>query len=474
MDKIIRSLLRIGIITYGLLHFLTIWIQVEWLEQALGFTGISMLILTLLHINIRNFKLPFFIFVIAIFVLFYSDTDVSEGFHYGMLQMRGIIGLLIVIPMISYVLREEPYIEDIMALFHQFISTSKRFYLSIVAFTQIIAYFLLFGSITMMHQFINIILKDQTSLAWENYKATALLRGFALSTMWVISIPSFIFAVETLGASLSITIFQGMAMAILGTTMAVIFAHFQEKKFGVTLTPILQSEIVKAVANASPQEIRVRKVIEFGLLFITLFGTVFLIHGLFAIQLMILIPLVIIGWVISFYTIKGRTKKIPPMLVQYYKHDLTNQAYQLSVMLAVGLLIYALNQTNFSNVTVESLSYVQEALPFLNVLSLLPFIIIFLGFVGLGPLTVMVLVAGILESMNFPYPPELIVLSVTSGSVISILISPLIMPVIVLSVANKLSLFTNGFKFNWKYAVAFYMLVQLYIQTVVYFGFFTS
>src|SRR5699024_7669131 len=149
--------------------------------------GISMFILTLLHLKIRYFKLPLFILTIGILILIYSHTSLLDGFHYGMLQMRGIIGLLIVMPIISYVLREEPYIEDIMALFHQFIHTSKRFYFSIVAFTQIIAYFLLFGSITMMHQFINIILKDQTSLAWENYKGTALLRGFALSTMWVIS-----------------------------------------------------------------------------------------------------------------------------------------------------------------------------------------------------------------------------------------------------------------------------------------------
>lgn len=473
MNKILSSLLRITIMTYALLHFLTTFIQVEWVEKTLGFVGVSILFLTLLHLKIRYFKLPLSIFVIGMLILFYSHTSLLDGLHYGMLQMRGIIGLLIIMPIISYALREEPYIEDIMALFHQFIHTSKRFYFSIVAFTQIITYFLLFGSITMMHQFINIILKDQTSLVWENYKGTALLRGFALSTMWVVSIPSFIFAVETLDASLSVTIIQGMVIAIFGTIMAVLFAHVQEKRFGVNLTPTLQAEIIKVTANASPKEVRVRKIIEFGMLFITLFGTVFLIHGLFAVRLMILIPLVIIAWVLSFYIIKRRIKKIPTMLAQYYQHDLTYQAYQLSVMLAVGVLIYALNQTNFSTITVDSLTFIQEALPFINVLFLLPFIIILLGFIGLGPLTVMVLVAGILESMHFPYPPELIVLSITSGSVISILISPLIMPVIVLSEVNKLSLLTNGLKFNWKYAVAFYMLVQLYIQTAVYFGFFT-
>lgn len=358
-----------------------------------------------------------------------------------------------------------------MALFHRFIHTSRKFYFSIVAFTQIISYFLLFGSITMMHQFVNIILKDQQSIAWENYKGTALLRGFALSTMWVISIPSFIYAVETLGASLWIAILQGMGMAFLGTIMAVIFSYFQEKKYGADLTPTLQAEIAKAIVNASSKEVRVKKVIEFSLLFLTLFGTIFLIHALFHVKLMTLIPMVIIAWVVSFYLIKRKVYKLPFIFKHYFQHDLTDQAYQLSVMLAVGVLIYGLNQTGFSANVVESLHYIQEVIPFINVLFLLPFIIIFLGFIGLGPLTVMVLVAGILESMSFPYPPELIVLAITSGSVISIVLSPLIMPVIVLSAANQLGLITNGIKFNWKYAIAFYFIVQLYLQTIVYFNF---
>jgi len=188
---------------------------------------------------------------------------------------------------------------------------------------------------------------------------------------------------------------------------------------------------------------------------------------------MILIPIVIIFWVIGFYVSKRRAYKLSDVFAKYVKYDLTNQAYQLNVMLTVGVLIFALNQTRFPTVVVDSIDYIQETFPFINVLYLLPFIIIFLGFIGLGPLTVMVLVAGILESMSFPYPPELLVLALTSGSVISILISPLIMPVIVLSVSNKLSLFTNGVKFNWKFAIMFYIIVQIYLQTAVRLGLFT-
>lgn len=473
MRTLNKRALRFVILMYGVIHFITVFYPNELLNRILEIAGIFLFFLTLFYLGFRRFKLPLFIFIIAISVSIYSKAPFWEGLLIGVTQMRNMIGFLIIVPLIRYVLQEEPYIEDMMASFYRWIDTSKRFYFSIVTFTQITAYFLLFGSITMMHQFVNIVLKKQKSLPWERYKSTALLRGFALSTIWVISIPSFIFAVDTLGSSLSITIGQGMALAFVGTIMAVLFAHFEEKRANVSFTPVLQTEIKNVVASASPPPIRRKNMVEFGVLFVSLFGTVFIVNGISPLSLMIIIPLVIVGWFISFYTVKKRIKTLQTVIQEYYRNNLSQQAYLLNIMVAVGVLIFALHETNFSNVVVDGITYIQSVIPFLNELAILPFLVILLGFVGLGPLTVMVLVAGILESMSLPYPPELIVLAVTSGSVISILISPLIMPVIVLSAVNRLPLVTNGLRFNWKFAIAFYLLIQLYLQVASHLPFFS-
>lgn len=461
--------LRLSIAAYAILHFFTSFFDSNILEYLLALIGLSMFIFSILYISAAKFKLPLFIFIVGIIVLLLSNNPLLDGILHGMLLMRDMVGLLVIVPLISWVLREEPYIEDIMSLFYTFINTSRKFYLSLTAFTQIIAYFLLFGSIPMMYQFVNIILKEQRTEMWENFKGTALLRGFALSTMWVISIPSFIFAVETLEASLWIAILQGLGIAGVGTIVAVIFAHVKEKKYGIDLTPILQTNIKQVLTNASSEEVRKKKVLEFFLLFLSLFGTIFLLHGIFQLKLMLIIPIVIICWICAFYLIKRKGRKLLVVANDYFQDGMLKQAYQLNVMLAVGVLIYGLRQTEFANIVVNGLTFIQEHFSFINPLFLLPFIVIILGLLGLGPLTVMVLVAGILGGMDLPYPPELIVLSVTSGSVISILISPVIMPVIVLSASNGLSLFTNGFKFNWKYSIVFYIIVQIYIQTMVYF-----
>ncbi|MFZ3577180.1 hypothetical protein [Virgibacillus sp. DJP39] len=461
--------LKIAISFYTLLHFFTYFYRVDFLLYVLSFCGFLTLLFAAFTITVKQFKLPLFLFLSGVLVLFYSEGSTVDGLYHGFLQMRSIIGLLVIVPMIGWVLREEPYIEEILAFAHKGINTSRKFYFGIVSFTQVISYFLLFGSIPMMYQFVTVILKNQTGEAWENFKGTALLRAFALSTMWVISIPSFIFAVETLEASLWVAILQGFGMAALGSITAVIFSYFQEKKYGINLTEALQSEIENVLSSYTNRKELKKKVIEFMLLFITLFGTIFLLHGVYAANLMTTIPIVVVVWTLFYYLAKKSTKKLVKHTQVYFSEDMLKQSYQLCIMLAAGVLINGLNQTGFGTAFIAGVQYVQSVFPFINFLYFLPFIVIFLGFIGLGPLTVMVLVAGLLQNVALPYPPELIVLTITSGSVISILLSPVIMPVIVLSASNGLSLFKNGIQFNGKYAIVFYIIVQLYVQTAIHF-----
>lgn len=461
--------LRISIISFAFLHFFTIFWEVEFLLFCLKVSGVSLILFSLGYFTVKKFKLPLTIFIAGLIILFLANYPILDGIFHGVILMRNMVGLLMVVPLIRWVLREEPYIEDVMSLFRRFIHTSKRFYASLIVFTQIIAYFLLFGSIQMMYQLVQIILKDQTSELWENFKGTALLRGFALSTMWVISIPSFVFAVDALGASLWIAIIQGLGMAIVGTIMAVMYMSLKEKKLNASFTTVIQENLERLTENASPKPLQKRKVIEFFILFISLFGTIFLIHAVFDVNLLITIPIVIICWMITYYIVNRRASKLQTIGKTFVIDSVLNNSYQLNVMLTVGVLIYGLRQTDFANIVVNGFNNVESILPFINPLFLLPFIVIILGFVGLGPLTVMVLVAGILSSLDLPYPPELIVLSVTSGSVISILTSPVILPVIALSASNGLNMVTNGIKFNWKFSILFYIVVQIYIQTIVHF-----
>lgn len=459
--------LSLSITLYGLLHFITYFYQNSFLLGILSLTGIGILFFTTIIKSAKKLKIPLILLVVGIIILLFSRTSLMEGFQYGFLQMRNMVGLLVVVPMISWVLREEPYMEAIIGLGNKLLNTSRRFYLGVISFTQIIAYFLLFGAIQMVYHFVNEILADKKGEAWENFKGTALLRGFALSTLWVVSIPSFAFVVEIMDASLLLSIVQGFGMSIVGILLALVFSHFEEKRYGVNLTVELQTEINEVLRQTRYNKRMKHDFIEFVILFVSLFGTIFILNAFLAIEILILIPLVVIVWIGIYYIIKKRPIKLAKQAKVHVQNDIIHESYQLSMMLGAGMMIFALNQTSFASIVVDSIYGIQASLPFINVLYFLPFIVIVLGFFGLGPLTVMVLVGGILGNLELPYPPEIIVLTVTSGSAISILLSPLIMPVISLSGVNGLSAFKNGVRFNWKYAVVFYVVVQVYVQLMV-------
>ncbi|MCH4826412.1 hypothetical protein [Planococcus halocryophilus] len=453
---------------YGLVHFITYFYENALLTLMLSMLGVVLLIFTAILLPFKKFQLQMWLVIMAIAVLFFTSDSVSGDLIRGLQQMRNLVGLLLVVPMISWVLKEEPYIEEIMSYAHNFLNQSQKFYFGLMAMTQVITHFLLFGVVPMMYHFIDTFLKDHKGEAWENFKGTAILRAFGLSTLWVISIPSFIFAVEALDATLWKSMVLGFTFALAGTILSVIFSYYQEKKYGVDFSSILGEEIEKAMKNSRNQGKWNKDVAEFAFLFISLFGTIFFIHEITGLEFLLTIPLVILVWTFLYFLIKRRMPSFVGESQYYFSKGIAKQAQQYSILVAAGLLIYILNQSNVGTYVINGMNFLTGIIPLLNILFLLPFIVILLGFIGLGPLPVIVLVTGILEAIPFPYPPELVVLAVTSGSVISIILSPFVMPVIILSSVNGLSGVRNGLQFNLKFAIAFYVMVQLFIQTVIH------
>src|SRR5699024_12884581 len=120
-----------------------------------------------------------------------------------------------------------------------------------------------------------------------------------------------------------------------------------------------------------------------------------------------------IGWTITFYIYKRRIYKFKALTKDYFFNSLKNQTYQVSLMLSIGALIFSLNQTNFAENVVGGLNFLENYISWLNPLYFLPFIVIILGLLGLGPLTVMVLMACILNSLALPSLSEFVVIAFT-------------------------------------------------------------
>ncbi|MDZ5712779.1 hypothetical protein [Jeotgalibacillus haloalkalitolerans] len=455
------------ILLYVITHFIVSLTQADSLTTPLSLFGLTAFAIGYFFLPLKQASISLMLLVIAVIIHFSAGTSLLEASVSGFTVMSGLIALLLIVPIISWVLEEKPYIESVIHFAQRLLNTSRKFYFGMMMITQIISYFLLFGAIPMVYGMVNNFLSDQRGEAWENYKGTALLRGFALTTMWVISIPSFIFAVDALGASLGLSILQGFVISFAGILLSVFTSYIRERRYGVDLTAGIQEQLANIAGSQQPggnKEVR-----EFIFLFVTLFGSIFLLNSIWSASLLLIIPLVIIAWVIVNFIIRKKPGKIIGKGKDYAKTGIPNKAQQFSILLAAGFLIDAVNQSGYGEYIVDGLFFVSDAIPFLNFLWVLPFVVIILGFIGLGPLTVIVLVSGILQGVEVPYPPEIVLLGITSGSVISIMISPLILPTIVLSSVNGLSIVKNSFLFNYKFAIAFYLMVQIYLQGFIVF-----
>lgn len=469
MKKIAGIGFTTSLCLYILLHYVSYFYPNDFLLLILSIMGTLLIFFSLFTLQGKTLLLPLFLILLAILVQLFSGADFLSLILEGTRLMRSLIVVLLVVPIVGWILKEEPYIERMMLFFHRILNTSRKFYFGIMIINQIISYFLLFGVIPMMYQFIDEFLKGKKESMWDNYKSTVLLSSFSLTTMWVISIPSFAFAVDHLRAPLGWTILQGFFISLLGIILAVIFLHFKGYKYNLSITMGIKTEIEKIVLNTHVHEKWDRKVIEFFFIFISLFGTILTLHITLDVDLLFIIPPIIFIWTIIYYVLKNKKRSLLVNGKYYFSKDLSSKSQQYILLLSAGILIYSVNNSGLGNYIVQSMFYINNQVPFLNLLFILPFVVIFLGFIGLGPLTVIVLVTGILENVSLPYPPELVVLSITSGSVISALLSPFILPVIVLSASNGISVLKNGFRFNYGYAIAFYLIVQCYMQLMIYF-----
>lgn len=453
------------VISYVLVHYVELVFETELWLHVLSFAGLAAFFCSLLYLRIKEIILPLFLMVFALCIAIADEnTSFTAVFWDGATTMRALISTLLIIPIVGWVLKQEDYVKDTVILFKNKLKNSRNLYFLLLWLTQVIGFFLNFGSIAVVYQIVQSFFKKQNSEAWQSFKSSAILRGFSFTTMWVISIPSFAYAVEVIGAPLMVSLSQGFFAAVVGSILSLILLRMYEKKRRISFSKDIQDAIREALEREKPSDKRLRNPSEFFLLFVTLVLFTTAAAALFDASLLIVIPLVVLIWAAAFFVLKRRMRSFFQEGKTYVKNGVAMRAREISILFAASFLISALTKSGLSITIMNRLYEWTELIPGLNFLWVLPLIVLLFGFFGLGPLTVMVLIAGIVKSIQLPYPPELIVLAMTLGSSLSVLVSPLVIPVLFLSSVNNISPVKNSIKQNWLFAIGLYFIVQLYIQ----------
>lgn len=269
--NVMKQGFTIAAIVYVVTHFLALLWEHPILNYILSVSGLFALVFALLNLKARATILPLFLIGSALTI---SIFDVNTAVHSVLLEgtraMRSLISMLLVIPIVGWVLKQENYVEDTLILLKRQLKNSKVLYFVLISLTQLISFFLLFGSIAVVYQMIQTFFAKQDSPPWKRLKASAVLRGFALTTVWVISIPSFAFSVEVMNASLVPTFLQGFIIALAGVFLSVLYLHIYEKQQRLSLSSDIESAITDALQNVKKQANLYRNPLEFLFLFISL------------------------------------------------------------------------------------------------------------------------------------------------------------------------------------------------------------
>ncbi|PWA10032.1 hypothetical protein DCC39_12145 [Pueribacillus theae] len=453
---------------YVILNFISIIYENNFIVTSLSVCGLLALFFALMTLERRAIVLPSFLVLCAVAIsIFDANTSFFAVFWEGSRAMRSLISMLLVLPIVGWVLNQESYVEDTIILLKDRIKNSKVLYFVNSFLTQLISFFLLFGAIAVVYQIVQSFFSKHDSEAWKRFKATSILRGFALSTIWVISIPSFAYSVEVMNAGLIPALIQGFILSLLGLLLSVFYLHIYEKRNKISISKDISETISEVLGGADRKKNLHRNPLEFLFLFLSLLALTLIVNALVPVGLLTIIPIVVVCWAVVYFLVKKKFRHFIAEGKRYIKVGVSSRTQETSLLFAAGLLIAALNSSGLSVTVMEGIYHWTENIPGLNFLWVLPFIVVFLGFFGIGPLTVMVIIAGIVKSIHLPYPPELIVLTMTLGSAISIMFSPVIIPVIFLSSINGQSPIENSIKQNWKFAIGFYLLVELYIQLMI-------
>jgi Ca2+/Na+ antiporter len=142
---------------------------------------------------------------------------------------------------------------------------------------------------------------------------------------------------------LLLSIVQGFFISIGGICLSVLFAYFEEKKYGVNLSAELQKEIDRVIPHTTDGVLPTRRVVEFIILFFSLFGTVLVINGLVVWDLLMIILFVILIWTFSYFVIKRKVHTLIQKSKQYLTQGITKKSQEFSILFSAGLLIYSLN-----------------------------------------------------------------------------------------------------------------------------------
>lgn len=421
-----------------------------------------MLISSFLVLPKRELVLPMILITLSLIIVLITSSS-PVVFWVALREMRAVIAMVMLITLVGWIIGHRPYVKALMALGQKRITTQSRFFAFVAVLTHLISSFMGVGGIAFVYEMFGNQKKASVSKeAWDFTLSTAIMRGFTVTVLWTIVHPAFAYVIAGTNAPLLPTMVKGLGLAFIGLIIgvAIYLLQIKQKQISLDVTPDL------SVQEGEQLDGLVGKFL-FWVLF--LMASILFMNQWLHIDILLTVPVVIVIVTTIYFVSNQSLLQYKELWLRFLTADLGKRKKQLFVILSAGLLVGTLKQTGYGNVL---FNYFLTAVDLLNINVLigLTLVVILMGFCGFPPIPAMVLLSGILGSVQVGYPLDIVAISLLLGVSVTLVVAPVTIPLLIISGLNGRSLIENGFRWNIIFGVLLLIVGLLYVQLMTLFN----
>lgn len=449
-----RLLFPAAVVGFLLLYYLDVFLDWPWTQPLRALLGVICYVLALLTTPLQRLTLVLLLLTGALLAWrFPGAVAVLHGFR----ELEQVLAMVLLVPLVGRWFRHRDYAPVMAALARRYVRSDAGLFTSIAFLVQTIGAVVTFTGIIIVHQVLRDMVSQQRD-AYDRFLSIAMLRGFQLHTLWSPNAPAFAVALQFTGAALLPAMGWGLLLMVVGLAVVTGVAAW-ERRGEPSIAALLREEAAPEPAGS------VRLAREFFIVSAGMVLAVIVIEQATFLTLLETVPLVTSGFTVLAFLLSGALRALREHVVHYAGRDLNSMRQQAVLFFTAGLLIMALRQTGAGALAFGEFAAVIDRSP-LGIVPGLTLLVVLLGMMGIPPIPASLLLAGTLDPALLKTAPEFATLGIAIGASLSLIMSPITVPLLVFSAMTGRDTITLGMRWNWRSSLVLFVVFHTLLWLV--------
>lgn len=397
------------------------------------------------------------------FILQKGTTIYRYLLNYG--EMLYMLSLFAMVPLLATPIRLGRYDLAIQQILDQRVKTKWHFYRLVTGVSFLVGSILNLATIPMMYQSIKGSAQKLVKTNADKFIFVSILQGYCVTVAWTPLSGVVGIVLETTHVSWQ-SIFPKLFLislaGLLLNWLLFLVCEFVYDKWRKKNGPLIPSASVQAsatteAATATAVEMRQEpanavernagssnplfKLLQICAAIIILILLIVGVNKLFGTGVVVTATVVALPYAWAWNMLLGQGKPFWRSVSHYFSKNIPGMADQFAIFLSAGFFVQALNYSGYNHVVNQLFVVINHTLGVNVFLAILPFITLAFSFIGLHPVTVIILLAESLNPQVLGISAEQLTVAMIGGAVTTFMIGPFSASVGLISSMTRLSSF---------------------------------